>query len=262
MSDFVVARATEQPDPDRGRPPLRPPWLHRTSAIIVIGAHAVFFAAFLHWIEPQLISLASIDAELVRDGDFLEMGAPAGADDVQSEEEAADFEPAEFAALPPPPVMEPVEVPAEAPKPAKKEPAARKNPDKNPDKAKSETKKAASGSGASRGTGRGIAGVRNGGGSGRGPGVPGGRGAGAGASEATCLAGVAVSIRRHLPGVTSLGPGSAFVTFHVNSGGGVSGVSATGTTPAHAALARRIVAASRGPALCGAAFASQNISFE
>ncbi|WP_424362523.1 energy transducer TonB [Methylocystis parvus] len=257
MSDLVFARATEQAEPGRARPPLRPSWLHRTSAVVVIAAHAIFFAAFLRWMEPQLISLASIDAELVRDGDFLEMGAPAGVDEAQSEEDSAEIDPAEFAALPPPPVMEPVEVPVEAPKPVKKERAK-----KNPDKAKRETKNAVSASSASRGPGGGIAGPRSGSGSGRGPGVPGGRGTGAGASEATCLAGVAVSIRRHLPGATSLGPGSAFVTFHINSGGGISGVSASGSTPAHAALARRIVASARGPALCGAAFASQNISFE
>lgn len=81
-------------------------------------------------------------------------------------------------------------------------------------------------------------------------------------SQATCLAHVAAALRRHTPGATSLGPGSAFVTFHVNAGGGVSGVSATGSTPAHAALARRIVAAARGPSTCGAAFVSQNIYFE
>lgn len=256
MSDFVFARATEQPEPDRTRPPLRPSWLFKTTAVLVIGAHAVFFAAFMHWVEPQLMSLGAIDAELVRDGDFLEAGAPAGADEIQGEEDIAEPERAEFAALPPPPIMEPVEVPVEAQKQVKKAPSARKIPDEG------KAKKAVASSGASRGSSRGTGGPGAGAGSGRGPGVPGGRGAGAGASEATCLAGVAAAIRRHLPGATSLGPGSAFVTFHINVGGGVSGVSASGTTPAHAALARRIVSSSRGPALCGAAFASQNISFE
>jgi protein TonB len=86
-------------------------------------------------------------------------------------------------------------------------------------------------------------------------------GGGSGASQATCLAHVAASLRQHTPGATSLGPGTAHVTFHVNAGGGISGVSASGSTPAHAALARRIVSSSRGPGNCGSAFVSQSFAF-
>ncbi len=86
-------------------------------------------------------------------------------------------------------------------------------------------------------------------------------GGGSGASQASCLAHVAASLRQHTPGSTSLGPGTAQVTFHVNAGGGISGVSASGSSPGHAALARRIVSSSRGPGSCGAAFVSQAFAF-
>ena len=81
-------------------------------------------------------------------------------------------------------------------------------------------------------------------------------------AQATCLAQIAASIRGHTPAVTSLGPGTVNVTFYVNSGGGISSISASGGSPAHAALARRIVASSRGPSSCGAVYARQGITFQ
>jgi outer membrane biosynthesis protein TonB len=93
-------------------------------------------------------------------------------------------------------------------------------------------------------------------------GLPGGRGDGSGAAQATCLAQIAASIRGHTPAVTSLGPGSVVVKFYVNAGGGLSGISVSGGSAAHAALARRIVASSRGPANCGPVYARQGITFQ
>jgi protein TonB len=268
MTDFALTtKATQQPDPGRERPPLRPSWLHPLSAFAVVAAHVSFFAIFMYWVRPQLVSLNSIDAQLVQEGDFEAALAPDG--DSLEEEPAsdalADSLPPSEPVLPPPPVMEPEAEPApdrEKPKEARAE------------KPKLERKRvdrpAADKANASRqAQERGRYGLPGGRGEGAGAsregsrfGVPGGRGKGAGASQATCLAGVASSMRRRMPGATSLGPGTAFVTFHVNVGGGISGVSATGTTPAHAALARRIVASSRGPGNCAAAFASQHITFE
>ena len=46
-----------------------------------------------------------------------------------------------------------------------------------------------------------------------------------------------------------------------NSGNGISGVSASRSTPGHAALARRIVSSSHGPGNCGTAFVSQGFAF-
>jgi protein TonB len=51
------------------------------------------------------------------------------------------------------------------------------------------------------------------------------------------------------------------VTFHINAGGGISGISASGSSAAHAALARRIVSSSRGPGSCGSAYVSQGFTF-
>ncbi|MBM3655339.1 MAG: energy transducer TonB, partial [Alphaproteobacteria bacterium] len=92
-------------------------------------------------------------------------------------------------------------------------------------------------------------------------GAPEGQNASSGASQATCLAHIAAALRRHTPGSTSLGSGHAHVTFHVNQGGGLSGVSASGSSPAHASLARRIVASSRGPSMCSSAYLSQHFAF-
>ncbi|MCX7898674.1 MAG: energy transducer TonB, partial [Methylocystis sp.] len=58
-----------------------------------------------------------------------------------------------------------------------------------------------------------------------------------------------------------LGAGNAHVTFHVHAGGGLSIVSVSGSSPGHAAMARRIVASSRGPGSCGSAFLSQSFRF-
>ncbi|MFM9152574.1 MAG: energy transducer TonB, partial [Methylocystis sp.] len=86
-------------------------------------------------------------------------------------------------------------------------------------------------------------------------------GSGSGASRAVCLAHIATDLRRHTPGSTHLGEGHAHVTFNVNAGGSISGISVSASSPAHAALARRIVASSRGPANCGTAFVAQSFAF-
>jgi protein TonB len=52
------------------------------------------------------------------------------------------------------------------------------------------------------------------------------------------------------------------VSFYINAGGGISGISVSGGSPAHAALARRIVASSRGPSSCGPVYARQGITFQ
>jgi len=84
---------------------------------------------------------------------------------------------------------------------------------------------------------------------------------GSGASQSVCLAHVASDLRRHTPGSTSLAAGHAHVTFRINMGGGISDISVSASTPADAALARRIVASSRGPGSCSSAFVSQSFAF-
>jgi hypothetical protein len=237
------------PDDLQGRPALRPNRIYPFAAIAVVAAHVLIFAGFVHVAQPTLTPLGAIDAELVPEGDFFEAEAIRETDvapDEPEPEQAKSVDP-EIAA--PPPVAVAPDAPrlptrnetrqsGEKPRPK----VEKKTPERRDVAAGSERREAQAA---------------------RRYGAPGGRGgAGSGASQATCLAHVAAALRSHTPGSTSLGPGTAFVTFHINAGGGILVVSASGTTPAHAALGRRIVSASRGPSACGAAFVSQSIYFD
>lgn len=261
MSDLSSILPTARSTPESGgRPPLRPSWLPPLLATIVVSTHVIFFASGVYWPAPQYADLGRIDAELVPEGDSLEAGDPAPeGDNLDVEAKAAPEiddreEELEVAA---PPVMTPDAVPA-PPKKRAAEKAAK--PERKPKKAADEKAGPKEGKryGLPGGTGKGLGTARVGGRFG----LPSGRGPAGGASQATCLAQVAASVRRHLPGATSLGPGTAFVTFYVNPGGGISGISVSASSPAHGALARRIVASSRGPGSCGSAYASQSLTFE
>ena len=265
MNDFALNPETrDRQESLRGRPPLRPAWLHPLSAFVVIAAHVSFFAIFMYWVRPQLIALGSINAELVREGDIDAELAPEGDSlegEPMTEAEAKADDSVSESSLPPPLVMEPDTTSLSA----NKEDVAKviKVEKKRSERRSAENASAShearvrrryglpgghgQGAGTSRVGGRyGVPGGRGqGSGAGGRYGVPGGRGQGAGASQATCLAGVAAATRQHMPGATSLGPGTAYVTFYVNLGGGISVVSATGSTPAHASLARRLVAPRR-----------------
>jgi hypothetical protein len=68
-------------------------------------------------------------------------------------------------------------------------------------------------------------------------------------------------LRRYSPASAGFRPGTATVVFRVHPGGYVTVVSANGSMPAHAALARRIVASSRGPSIRGADLRGQPFNF-
>lgn len=269
MPDIVssLSKAAPTPDIEGKRPPLRPSWLYPLLASSVVLIHVAFFASGIYWPEPTYADLATLDAELVPEGDSLDAGDPAPEGDSldvgsESSAEPAESEETEEAIIPPPPVMEPDPVPA----PEKKRTAEKAA---NAEKKRTEKRTGPSPDKSRRANGSQRYGIPGGTGKGSGTarvagryGLPGGRGPAGGATQATCLAQVSASVRRHLPGTTSLGPGTAHVTFYVNPGGGISGISVSASSPAHAALARRIVASSRGPGSCGAAFASQSLIFE
>ncbi len=244
MTDFAsIPVVREQQIFGRGTPPLRPAWLHPLSTMLVIATYVIFFASFIYWVIPKPVSLGAFDAELVREGDFLDEDASADTDfkpaDDSTVQEAYD----EVAlALPSPLIMAPETTPV----PLKKETV---------DKSRNGQKKRPVETGAGNDDRRSAGRTR------RRFGLPGARGTGSGSTPATCLALVAASLRQHTPAVTSLGPGTANVTFYVHLGGGVSGVAASGSTPGHAALARRIVASARGPGNCGEFFANQAFRF-
>ncbi|WP_018407000.1 hypothetical protein [Methylocystis rosea] len=257
------------------RPPLRPRWLHPVATASVVGIFFAFFASGVYWPQSLVVDLGGINADLIPEGVSLEAGDPAPEGDSLD-----DPLPIETASLteegmdelisdepPPPLIMEP----DVAPTPAKKEKAEKKDKVEKPKKAEKNVRDRRAAATDGRGAAENARRYGRPGGSGVGSGsarvagrfgLPGGSGDASGASQATCLAQIYASIRGHTPAVTSLGPGTVNVTFYVNSGGGISGISASGGSPAHAALARRIVASSRGPSSCGAVFARQGITFQ
>jgi protein TonB len=236
MTDFALSPglADQRGDEPAGPPPVNPPWLRPLAIAAIVAAHLAVFGAFLLAPAPKSISLDSLTMDLVQEGDFIEQQEVSAAEDTPPPVAVEQPE----VALPPPVVMAPDAIPL-----------AMKKEDVEKTERKQEEQKQVE-----RAEQRREAQVR------RRAGAP-EAGGGTGASQASCLAHVAASLRQHTPGATSLGPGTAHVTFHVNAGGGISGVSASGSTPAHAALARRIVSSSRGPGNCGSAFVSQAFAF-
>jgi protein TonB len=92
-------------------------------------------------------------------------------------------------------------------------------------------------------------------------GVAGGRGTG-GLSQAGYKALLAAAIRRHVPSSSSLGEGSASCSFHVSSGGGMTGINCSGSSGAHASLLRSAIAATHAPPPPGGGFhAAQSVIF-
>ena len=220
--------------PPSGPEPVKPSWLRSVTTVLVIAAHVMVFGILAYSAKPTAVSLDSVSMDLVPEGDFFEQEEVAEADDTPPPEAVEEPD----IALPPPVVMAPDAVPL----PAKKE---------DVDKVKKKVEEQQ----VQRAQQRQEAQAR------RRYGAPEGQAGNSGASQATCLAHIAAALRRHTPGNTSLGPGHASVTFHVNPGGGLSGISASGSTPGHAALARRIVSSARGPSMCGSAFISQPFVF-
>ena len=92
-------------------------------------------------------------------------------------------------------------------------------------------------------------------------GAPEGHSQATGMSRAAYAGLLAAAIRRHTPGSTSLGEGTASCSFHVTSGGGMSGISCSGGG-GHASLAHRILASVHAPPPPGGGFfASQSFHF-
>ncbi|MCC3245558.1 energy transducer TonB [Methylocystis sp. WRRC1] len=218
-----------------GTPRVQPPWLRPVAIVAIVLAHVAVFVGFMYAGAPKITSLDSISMDLVPEGDFFEQQEVSEAEDTPPPVAVEEPE----LALPPPMVMSPDAPPL----PAKKEDAEKV------EKKREERKEVEHAQERREAQAR------------RRYGAPEGHAAGSGASQATCLAHVAAALRRHTPGATSLGPGHASVTFHINAGGGISGISASGSSPAHAALARRIVSSSRGPSSCASAFVSQGFTF-
>ncbi|PPD42662.1 MAG: energy transducer TonB [Methylocystis sp.] len=236
MTDFALSdefAGRRDAPPPSGPQPVNPPWLRPVATVAIVAVHIAVFAAFILGPKPEPLALSENYVDL-ESGDFIEQQEVSASEDTPPQEEVQDPE----LALPPPMVMTPDAIPL----PAKRE-AVEKVEKKKPVEQKEHADQRREAQAA------------------RHAGAPEGHGRSGGAASPTCLAHVAASLRSHTPGATSLGAGTAHVTFHVNPGGGISGVSASGSTPGHAALARRIVSSSRGPGSCGSAFVSQGFSF-
>jgi protein TonB len=213
-------------------PPVKPKWLWPVVTTTVVLAH-VGVAAFLGLASVTPIpSLDAIYMEFVLEGDYVEQQEIAQAEDVPPE----PIEEAELA-MPPPQVMAPDATPL---------PVKHEEVEKAAVKHKREVAQAAKPRAAQQ--------LRH-------AGAAGDHARTSGHQQLLCLAQLMSSMRRHSPASAGFGPGSAMVVFRVHPGGYVTVVSASGSTAAHAALARRIVSGSRGPSICGAELRGQPFNF-
>ena len=227
------------PSGDEKEPLRRHKFIEYTSAGVVL-AHILFFASFIQLMPVEIGAPDAINAELVNEGDFFNSEAINESEEVQEKKKAdeEDENPQQEAALEKPLIKNAEAEAVKEKKEEEKKKAEEKTDSRDPSQAR--------GAQAAR-----RAGAPNGGGAKSG-----------GGSRATCLAYVATSLRRRLPGATKLGKGWANVSFNITPGGGVSGISVSGSSPAHAALARRIISGVRGADSCGSEFVSQRIFFD
>lgn len=236
MSDLTVSSFEAATSP-ADAPPIKPAWLRPASLAGVAAAHGGVAWLLLAFAVPTIASLESISMDLVPQGDFFESQEVTAA-----EEEPPSPEEVEQPDLtvPPPVVMSPDSLPL----PAEKEVVEQKKKviEKKREVERAERKREAQAR--------------------RRMGAPDGHTGSSGMSRSAYKALLAAAIRRHTPATSTAGEGTATVSFHVTSGGGITGVSATGSTPAHAALARRIMASVHAPLPPdGGFFATQNFHF-
>ena len=201
-------------------PPAKPPWLRPLVTAAVIAVHA-----FVAWITlvTSVQLFHAIDVTLVPSGE------PLG-----SQEQAADEQP------PPPEDVEQPNLAMPAPlillpdAPVKEQVAKPKTHvvEKRAAAQPANTERRAPGR--------------------RALGLPEGRAAARSRMDYAAL--LAIAIRRHTPTATSVGSGTARVQFHVNAYGAIVGISASGSSPAVAALARHIVSSVHAPPPPGGSF--------
>jgi protein TonB len=255
MSDAIVLPLEAE---DAIYPSVKPPWLPPVATVFVIAMHAA--VALISVLAPTPVYHV-IDATLVPYGDpFGSLEGPFGVQEqATDEEETPPPEPAEASdepdlAIPPPMIVSPDALP---------DPTVKHEIDQKKMVAKHRTfAEHAPREGGGR-SGNQLAGASGRGGGPRGHrplGLPEGRAAAG--SQMGYAALLAIAIRQHTPPRSDLGPGSAHVVFHVTGWGAIVGISASGSTPAHAALARRIVGSVHAPPPPGGSyFASQEFDF-
>ncbi len=233
VTDVVLDPSVTQPSPPPATfPTVMPKWLRPVVTTLVVLAHIGVAVLLGRESLTPIPSLDSVDMELVPEGDYVEQEEIAQAENVTPE----PIEDAELA-MPPPEVMAPDAPPL---------PVKRKEVQKVVVKRKPVVQQAAKPRAAQQQ---------------RHAGAAGGHAKTSGHQQSICLAQLMSSMRRHSPASAGFGHGTATVVFRVHPGGFVSVVSARGSTPAHAALARRIVSSSRGPSICGPDLRAQPFNF-
>ena len=214
-------------------PPVKPRWLGPATTVAVTLAH-VGFAFFLMTAAIEKIApLDSISMDLMPEGDMFE------SEQVEATEDAVPLEEMEQPdlAIPLPQLM----TPDAPPIPVKNEVERKKRVVEHKQVAQAKEHREAQ--------------ERHR------IGIAGGRGRGA-VSQAGYKALLAAAIRRHVPSTSSLGEGSASCSFHVSSGGGITGISCSGSSGAHASLLRSAIAATHPPPPPGGGFyAAQGVHF-
>jgi periplasmic protein TonB len=232
IPDYVAAEAPTKSE----LPSVKPRWLGPVATVAVVLAHVSVAALLMHAAVEKYVPLESVSMDLIPEGDLFESQQQEAQDDTPPPEEIEQPD----VGLPPPMVM----TPDAPPLPAKKEVVEPKKRvvEHKPTAAPAQEKRQAQ--------------ERHH------LGMTGGRAQSGGVSRAAYGAMLAAAIRRHTPSDSELGQGSASCTFHVTAGGGMSGISCSGSSSAHASLARRAIASTHAPPPPGGGFfASQSLNF-
>jgi len=215
-------------------PPVKPRWLSPATTVAVVLAHIGVAALLTVTVIEKMSPLDSLGVDLVPEGDTLE------SEQVEAMDEA-QVKPAEMQepdlAIPPPQLMMPEAIPL----PPKKEVQPKRRVERKQDVAQSSRHQ--EGSERHR------------------LGVAGGRASSL--SRAGYAGLLAAAIRRHVPQFSSLGSGTASCSFHVSAGGGIFGVSCSGSTTTHTAMLRSGILATHAPPPPGGSFfGAQAVHFQ
>jgi protein TonB len=236
MTDIAALPSIPESAPNpMGFPTVKPRWLGPAATVAVVAAHVAVAVLLMVTAIEKVVPLDQVSMDLIPEGDMFESVEQQAMDETPPPEEVEQPD----LAIPPPVVMAPEAVPL----PAKKEVVEpKKRVVENKQVVQSQTKQEAQ--------------ERHR------LGMAGGRATTGGLSKAAYGALLAAAIRRHVPATSSLGEGTASCSFHVTSGGGMTGISCSGSTPGHAALLQRAIAAVHAPPPPGGAFfASQPVHF-
>ncbi len=214
-------------------PPVKPRWLGPAATVAVALAHAGV-AFFLMTVAIEKVApLDSLTMDLVPEGDMFESEQVEATDEVVPPEEMEQPD----LAIPLPEVMTPEATPIPVKKEVEKKRVVVEHKQVAPAKEHRDAQERHR------------------------IGLAGGRGTGS-LTQAGYKALLASAIRRHVPSSSSLGEGSASCSFHVSSGGGMTGISCSGSSGAHASLLRSAIAATHAPPPPGGGFfAAQSVHF-